>query len=524
MKSMPFIDKLRYWAVHDGGRPALYVGGHRLTYAELLHAAESRSADAAAAESAVIGIASIDRPTSVELVIDFCAALLRGSTAMILDASWPASLRGQLADASQAWAAARRSSLDQTDKDTAHPFLLGLSSGTSGLPKAFLRSVDSWSESFARSTEYFSVQANGVTLAPGPLAASMNLYALGESIHAGSTFVALPRFSPDVALDVMAEQQVNRLVLVPTLLEMLATRGLETDRGGEQLQAMVCAGSALPERTLALARKWAPNARIQHYYGAAELGFVAAATLEPVAKTSLTAAGGRSVSGRTATGGTVAVGTAFPGAEISIRDYRGHEVATGQQGNICVRSPYVCSGYAWGDDGLAFSLVSPNHPSPSVLSPSPLSPGSLSPGLRDSEPQATAWHTVHDQGHLDANGVLHVAGRASEMIITAGANVYPHAVEEGLAAGCDEAATVVVAGIPDPLRGQRVAAGIFTPVGSGELDLEALRMAASRLPAHQRPGVYFSLSAMPLTGGGKPSRALFGQWITKGDARVQRIR
>ena len=193
--------------------------------------------------------------------------------------------------------------------------------------------------------------------------------------------------------------------------------------------------------------------------------------------------------------------------------------ARGQQGNICVRSPYVCSGYAWGDDGLAFSPLSP-----SVLSSSLLSPGSLSPGLRASEPQTTQWHTVHDQGHVDGNGVLHVAGRASEMIIRSGANVYPHAVEEGLAAGCDEAATVVVTGVADPLRGQRIAAGIFVPEGGGHLDVAALRRAAALLPAHHRPGLYFSLGAMPLTGSGKPSRALLGQWITEGDARAQRIR
>ncbi|MDJ0315002.1 AMP-binding protein [Arthrobacter sp. H35-D1] len=498
---MPFIDKLRYWAKNDGGRAALSVGGPLLTYAELLQAAEAGATGSAAAEGPARSVAAIDRPTSVELVIDFCAALLRGRTAMVMDTGWPATLRRQLTESAEMWAGSH--------DFIARPFLLGLSSGTSGLPKAFVRSAVSWSESFVRSTEYFNLGATSVTLAPGPLAASMNLYALGESIHAGSTFVALPRFSPDAALDAMAEHPVNRLVLVPTLLEMMAARGMETGRDGGQLESIVCAGSALPERTLALTRQWAPNALVQHYYGAAELGFVAASTVQPATIEPSTGAGV----------GTAAVGTAFPGVEISIRDDHGHEAARGQQGNICVRSPYVCSGYAWGDDGLAFSPLSP-----SPLSSSLLSPGSLSPGLRASEPQTTQWHTVHDQGHVDGNGVLHVAGRASEMIIRSGANVYPHAVEEGLAAGCDEAATVVVTGVADPLRGQRIAAGIFVPEGGGHLDVAALRRAAALLPAHHRPGLYFSLGAMPLTGSGKPSRALLGQWITEGDARAQRIR
>ncbi|MDO5752228.1 class I adenylate-forming enzyme family protein [Arthrobacter sp.] len=468
---MPFIDKLKHWAVDHGGRTALIVGGQRLTYSELLQAAESQAAEAhSVSTSGARGVSVIDRPSSAELVVDFCAALFLGHTSMILDASWPAALRAKLTQAAQSWSSVQDPAVQ--------PFLLGLSSGTSGLPKAFVRTTESWRVSFVRSAKYFELGPDSVTLTPGPLAASMNLYALGESIHAGSTLVALPRFSPDAALDAMEVHGVTRLVLVPTVLELMAARGMATGRDGGQLRSIVCAGSALPERTLTLARKWAPHARIQQYYGAAELGFVAASTVEPSA---------------VEPSGARAVGTAFPGVDISIRDNDGCEMAAGEQGHICVRSPYVCSGYAWGDDGLAFGE------------------------------QATSWYTVRDQGHVDQNGVLHVSGRASEMIVTAGANVYPHAVEEGLAAAAGAACTIVVAGVMDGLRGQRVAAGIFNPTGPDAIDLAALRLAAAQLPAQQRPGSYYFLSDLPLIGSGKTSRAMLGQWISEGDARAQRL-
>ncbi len=243
MKSMPFIDKLKQWAANHGGRTALIVGGRRLTYSELLQAAEWQAAQAhSVSTSGARSMSVIDRPSGAELVVDFCAALSLGRTAMILDASWPAALRAKLTQAAQQWASVQDAAVQ--------PFLLGLSSGTSGLPKAFVRTTDSWRESFVRSAKYFQLGPDSVTLAPGPLAASMNLYALGESIHAGSTLVALPRFSPDAALDAMEEHGVTRIVLVPTILELMAARGMATGRDGGQLRSIVCAGSALSEQTL----------------------------------------------------------------------------------------------------------------------------------------------------------------------------------------------------------------------------------------------------------------------------------
>ena len=486
MTSMPFIDQLKQWAAARGKHPAVIVGARRVDYADLLAAA------AAPAVTAPNDVAVIDEPTSAALAEQFCAALLRRQTAMVLDAGWPAELRSALARSAKDWDA-RTANAGSAGTAAERPFLLGLSSGTSGLPKAFIRSTGSWRESFIRSSEYFQLTPRTVTLAPGPLAASMNLYTLGESIHSGGTFVALPHFSPDAALDAIAQQHVNRLVLVPTILELLARRAQESGRTAPGLTHIVCAGSALGRSTAALARQWAPHATIQQYYGAAELGFVAASTLGP--DTAHDLSGG--------------VGPAFPGVQLSIRDGRGREVSSGTLGSICVQSPYLCGGYAWGDDGLAYSRLG-----------------------------SDGWHTVHDQGSIDARGVLHVAGRASDMILSSGANVYPHAVEQALQRGAGGGSAIIVTGIPDPVRGQRVVAavhgagtrgiGAFAPAGAGTggaaavPGLAVLRSSAAALPVSHRPSHYYELQELPLTGSGKISRALLSQWITEGDPRVQR--
>lgn len=506
---MPFIDQLQRWARTAGQNAAVVVGEHRLTFAQLLAAATSAPARSTPATAQPVEV--IDEPTSTALAARFCAAVYSGKVAMVIDAQWSPDIRHRLRDAALDWAngAALGASAEP-------PFLLGLSSGTSGLPKAFTRSSASWQESMGRSVEFFEVTQRTITLAPGPLAASMNLYALGESIYAGSTFVALPHFSPAAALAALEEHKVNRLVLVPTVLELLAGAGLRTHQSGQQLTSIVCAGSALSPGALALAREWAPNAAIHQYYGAAELGFVAAS--------------GADRSGTPAIPET-SVGSAFPGVLISIRDGHGKRVDRGVEGTIYVKSPYVCSGYAWGDDGLAFSSLAANAPWRQNGQDRAESELEL-----ETESDAREWFTVHDQGRLDDAGRLHVLGRASDMIITAGANVYPHAVEAALAAAAAASSdgrhvSVLVTGRADPLRGQRLVAGLYasegTAAGAGERNATALlavcRLAAAKLPASHRPSQYYLLDALPLTGSGKISRAIFTQWLNEGDPRAQRL-
>ncbi|PYI38442.1 AMP-dependent synthetase [Arthrobacter psychrolactophilus] len=476
MMTMPFIKELRHWAAVRGDRTAVVVGEQRLSYAQLLQAAQHQPKQDAGTSPVVV----IELPTSVELAIKFCSAVVQRRPVMVLDTQWPDGVRRALMGQARAWASSRRQ-----QPEAPETFLLGLSSGTSGVPKAFLRPAISWHTSFLRSAEYFDVGESTLTLAPGPLAASMNLYALGESLFSGGTFLALPHFSPDAALDAMVENGASRLVLVPTILGLMAARGLATGRSGEQLSSIVCAGSEMPDTLLALVQEWAPHARIQQYYGAAELGFVSAVTMTG-----------------TDTAGDQGVGQAFPGAEIAIRDELGQDCAPGQQGDVWVKGPYACDGYAWGDDGLAFTVEAAAEPD-------------------------QRWCTVRDQGSLDARGRLHLAGRASDMVNVSGANVYPHPVEQLLRSALEAAGVraprVIVAGIPDLIRGQRLIAACHD-AGAEQQLLDTLRRAAQHLPESHRPRAFFALSELPLTGSGKISRALLSHWITEGDPRAQRLR
>ncbi len=494
MKAMPFINQLQHWAAARPHRPAVVVGTESLDFAALRDGAAGMGHGDRT-------LTIIDRHASTALAVEFCAAVAGGGVAAVLESTWPAALRASIAAQASSWAMTLPtpvpSDMGFFDGPPDSTFLLGLSSGTSGLPKAFTRSRESWRASFVHSVDYFGLAEGCITLAPGPMAASMNLYALGEAIHSGTTFVALPSFSPDAALAAIMHHAVTRLVLVPSVLGLLARRGLESGRGPGSLTSIVCAGSALPDTILEQARRWAPNARIDFYYGASELGFVAATRgTEPAD------AAPRTDSTTVESWGAPAAGRAFPGAELAVLGPTGALLGLEEIGSVYVRSPYVSNGYAWGDDGLSFSAATS--------------------GNQDAVQRSGQWFTVHDQGYLRGDGVLHLVGRAQDMVITSGSNVYPQQVEQALE-GHPADGTVVVTGIADPIRGQRLVAGLVAGTLPMDDFLRACRERAARLPAHQRPTLYFALSRSPLSAGGKPSRTLLREWITAKGAHAQRI-
>jgi acyl-CoA synthetase (AMP-forming)/AMP-acid ligase II len=106
---------------------------------------------------------------------------------------------------------------------------------------------------------------------------------------------------------------------------------------------------------------------------------------------------------------------------------------------------------------------------------------------------------------LDEDEHLFFLGRMGEMIKTAGANVAPAEVEKALM-GCEGVREAVVFGLPDPVKGEVVAA-VVAPSEGSELTLERLRaQLAQALSAYKTPQAiaFLSQDEFPRTGSGKP--------------------
>jgi len=113
------------------------------------------------------------------------------------------------------------------------------------------------------------------------------------------------------------------------------------------------------------------------------------------------------------------------------------------------------------------------------------------------------YHT-DDGCSLNEDGVLFFKGRIGEMIKTAGANVTPREVEVALESQPEVQAAFVV-GLPDPVRGQNVAAVIVLNAGS-TISAETLKARLKdELSAYKVPKYFFfkEKAALPFTDSGK---------------------
>ena len=150
-------------------------------------------------------------------------------------------------------------------------------------------------------------------------------------------------------------------------------------------------------------------------------------------------------------------GYARTGIDIAILDDAGRRLAPYETGEICVRGPAVMTGYDNNPDENAKAF---RH----------------------------GWFHTGDLGHLDPEGFLYITGRASDMYISGGSNVYPREVEEALLLH-DAVHEVAVLGMPDPTWGELGTAVVVLRAGC-EVSAESLldhldgKLARYKFPRH----------------------------------------
>ena len=138
------------------------------------------------------------------------------------------------------------------------------------------------------------------------------------------------------------------------------------------------------------------------------------------------------------------VGFGLPGVAVRIADPEtGNVVADGEVGVIEVRGPNVFKGY-W-----------------------------RMPEKTAEEHRADGFFITGDLTRRDKRGYIHIVGRAKDLIISGGLNVYPAEVEAGLDA-IDGVAESAVIGVPHPDFGETVVAVVRAERDSlGEQDVQA---------------------------------------------------
>lgn len=349
------------------------------------------------------------------------------------------------------------------------PFYIGLTSGTSGAAKAFIRSHRSWLASLDAAAIEFPVDASDHVLVPGRLVHSLSLYAVVEALSSGATAHLMDGFDAGEGLDILRGRPISRIHAVPTMYAAFcdAAAGCCFPEVGSLLSGGAKLAPALKSR---LARMF-PQAGVIEYYGASELSFVTVSDEECPAES---------------------VGRPFCGVQISLRGENGAEVPDGRIGRLYVRSAMVCSGYLQVRDNKGFRMEN-------------------------------GWATVGDLAWRDAGGCIHLAGREDGMMISGGLNVYPAEVEAVLQR-LPEIAEVAVFGLPDPYWGERVCA-VIRWADSTTLSRAELRQRCSRdLDRRKCPQQLFATSDFPRTDSGKIAVAALRTNLLAGETSFAEIR
>ena len=166
------------------------------------------------------------------------------------------------------------------------------------------------------------------------------------------------------------------------------------------------------------------------------------------------------------------IGLPWPNTEaVILRSGESEVLPVGEIGEIAVKGPQVMKGY-W------------NRPEETAMT------------------FADGWFLTGDLGYMDEKGYFYVVDRKKDMIIAGGFNIYPREVEEVLYEH-EAIQECIVAGIPDPYRGETVKAYIVLKEGKSVTDKELNEYCRKNLAAYKVPRFYEFRQELPKTAVGK---------------------
>jgi acyl-CoA synthetase (AMP-forming)/AMP-acid ligase II len=335
--------------------------------------------------------------------------------------------------------------------------LIHLTSGSTGNPKGCVQTYGAlnahwaWQPgSWTRQTTRFA-PAFGRYLLFGTLTSAAIFEHLGLCLVGGGTAVI-----PDLPLEfpqVFEKYGITAcLMTVPRLhqvLDVLRTSAVDVS----SLRALTVAGSPLAPHRLAEAReRFGPV--VYHAYGQTETGILTRlGPDEPLDS----------------------VGRPCDGVGIEIRDTRNRPLPAGSTGEIWARTDSAFTGY-WQDEAQTRDIVQ------------------------------DGWVRTQDLGHLDADGFLHLTGRARDIIIVNAIVHYAGPIEHALSTH-PEVDQAYVVGTPDDETGESAHAFIVPRTPGHAPDLDALRARVSaELGEAAVPATLTVIDTVPTAPSGKPDK------------------
>jgi fatty-acyl-CoA synthase len=297
-----------------------------------------------------------------------------------------------------------------------------LTSGSTGTPKGASRGTPDPIEPIVAVLSKIPLRAREPTMFAAPLFHAWGFMHFNLGLLLSSTFVLRRKFDPKATLERIAETKATALVIVPVMLQRILELD-EEERSGHDLDSLRIVASSGGALSADVATRWMDTFgdNLYNLYGSTEVAWVAIGTPKDLREAPGTA------------------GVAPPGTSLKILDEESREEKpAGETGEIFVGNSMLFEGYTGGEED---------------------------------KDMVDGHMTTGDLGHLDENGRLFVEGRADDMIVSGGENVYPEEVEEAIEKH-DNVSEAAVIGVDDEEFGERLKAFV---VKSGEVSEDDLK-------------------------------------------------
>jgi fatty-acyl-CoA synthase len=322
-------------------------------------------------------------------------------------------------------------------------------SGTTGAPKAASRDAAATGLGvLANILDVVPYRRDDVVCCPTPLFHSFGLATFTLATALGATLVLPDKFEPEYSLELIDRHRCTAASFVPVMVRRMLALSDDVKRKYEMssLRIVMASGSVLGTDVRRSATELFGSV-LYDLYGSTEAGWVAIATPEDMLKEKHT------------------VGRPVTGIEVRVLNADDQSVDSGKTGEIYIRSKVTFEGYISGES---------------------------------TKSTADGWMSIGDLGHVDDEGFLYIEGRADDMVVVGGENVYPVEVEgviESLG-GVDE---VAVVGVPDDEYGEILAAYVV-----GSATAEDIAVACKKeLASYKVPRKIHILDELPRNATGK---------------------
>ncbi|MER6896694.1 AMP-binding protein, partial [Amycolatopsis sp. NPDC000740] len=341
------------------------------------------------------------------------------------------------------------------------PVMIIYTSGTTGRPKGATLTHRGQLASAAAEADHLQLSPADVL----PVAVPLNHVSgitccVLSALVAGSRTVLLPSFDAGAAADLFRTAGLTMWVGVPTMHTLLLNHERFAGVDTSAIRVVVTGGANAEPALLQRLTAAFPKATVMNLYGLSEVS--GAVVMTPWgASTEATES---------------SIGVPFPGVEAKIASPSGEALPMGETGELLFRTPSIMAGYH-------------NLPTETAAAV-----------------DADGWLHTGDMARADEDGYLTLHGRAKDMFVQGGFNIYPIEVENVLAAhpGVLMAAGV---GVPDPVLGEIGRYYVVPAQDSAVTEAELKEFCAGKVADYKVPRQIVLRPSLPLTPSGKVQKA-----------------